>query len=635
MIREVHTGRRIKDLQDAEPIAAEQFDSFLFPLDVPLEDSTCNLSGKALKRYVGELQLTDMQRAVLAILSVDENGNLKSSANFYSDGWISQIGPASGEGSGGGGTLYHDLLEHTDWPDLHPIGAITGLQSALDGKAAVGHLHTWASLTEKPTTLDGFGITDAVSAGAFGDHLTAFNTHLSSGVHLTASQRSVLAKLSVDGDGNLKAEGNLYASGWLSQAGPATGGGSGGGGTAYHDQLLNLDYPDQHPIAAVAGLQSALDAKAAASHTHAWGAITGKPGWITDDAPAFDGYLPLAGGILTGDLRIEKYDGAFMAGRTTGVSYLNNYASGNSLRAQLGLWDDGRITAWTAASQQYNDIWHSGNDGSGSGLDADLLDGYHLADLQGNFRQTVDASGLSEDYYYPVIINVSPSERLRISVIVSLDSGTVPGWSTHGAGFSCRYIEEVSGFGWGITYIDRLILNNTWRWATWPPIGKVMQMGNSSNEVIFVRGGGRYYFYISAPKIPVLATSTWTSGGESVAPIAVSSFVPDLWSSAECGIGTGYLYSGYARIGSTLQIEPGVQGNYTEGLRVACADSGWSIVALGCAQGATEGTVAGQWLIARDYEGNLRICCGDSNNIMMRLDQAGNVFVKGTITQLA
>lgn len=38
--------------------------------------------------------------------------------------------------------------------------------------------------------------------------------------------------------------------------------GGGGGGTLYHDQLEHLDYPDQHPIASIIGLQSALDAKA-------------------------------------------------------------------------------------------------------------------------------------------------------------------------------------------------------------------------------------------------------------------------------------------------------------------------------------------------------------------------------------
>lgn len=46
-------------------------------------------------------------------------------------------------------------------PTAHPISFITGLQSALDGKSATGHTHTFVSLTNKPTTLSGFGITDA------------------------------------------------------------------------------------------------------------------------------------------------------------------------------------------------------------------------------------------------------------------------------------------------------------------------------------------------------------------------------------------------------------------------------------------------------------------------------------------
>lgn len=43
------------------------------------------------------------------------------------------------------------------------------------------------------------------------------------------------------------------------------GGGGGGGGTSDHRQLTNRDASGQHPISAITGLQSALDAKAAAS----------------------------------------------------------------------------------------------------------------------------------------------------------------------------------------------------------------------------------------------------------------------------------------------------------------------------------------------------------------------------------
>ena len=44
----------------------------------------------------------------------------------------------------------------------HAIGDITNLQRELDNKASRNHSHTWNSITDKPTTLTGYGITDAM-----------------------------------------------------------------------------------------------------------------------------------------------------------------------------------------------------------------------------------------------------------------------------------------------------------------------------------------------------------------------------------------------------------------------------------------------------------------------------------------
>ena len=44
--------------------------------------------------------------------------------------------------AGSGGTNDHNVLINRDIVDQHPIGAITGLQTALDGKSNVGHLHS-------------------------------------------------------------------------------------------------------------------------------------------------------------------------------------------------------------------------------------------------------------------------------------------------------------------------------------------------------------------------------------------------------------------------------------------------------------------------------------------------------------
>jgi hypothetical protein len=47
----------------------------------------------------------------------------------------------SATGGGGGVTVHNDLTGRSTG-DAHPISAVTGLQTAIDGKAATGHLHT-------------------------------------------------------------------------------------------------------------------------------------------------------------------------------------------------------------------------------------------------------------------------------------------------------------------------------------------------------------------------------------------------------------------------------------------------------------------------------------------------------------
>jgi len=82
-------------------------------------------------------------------------------------------------------------------------------------------LNDWSKLLSKPTTLSGFGITDAVGS-------STFNTHVASNLHLTDSQRSVLSLLSVV-DGKLKIDADTYSTGELSAYGVGTGGGGGAG----------------------------------------------------------------------------------------------------------------------------------------------------------------------------------------------------------------------------------------------------------------------------------------------------------------------------------------------------------------------------------------------------------------------
>ena len=150
---------------------------------------------------------------------------------------------------------------------------------------------------------------------------------------------------------------------------------------------------------------------------------------------------------------------------------------------------------------------------------ASSVNGYDINSFTGYYKYTIDASSLDQNTYYPVTMNLGAHNTVRISVIVALNSGTKPAWSSHASGFSVRFIEEVNGSGWGISEVSRNILANEYRFANANPVGRVEQMTNSSTEVIWVRGGGKYFFYLSIPYItPALCTSTFTTASQSVSP---------------------------------------------------------------------------------------------------------------------
>lgn len=299
------------------------------------------------------------------------------------------------DNSGSIGTIYHDQLKNLDLANQHPIKAISGLQTALEQKVSLSVYNTFVS---------------------------TYNNHVNSPSHLNAEQQSILSRFSVV-DGRLQIEGDVYTTGLLSQLGSGEAGeddfgslslgsltnvggwadaagdedvllfrakgssvwgkkrlsdlvtGGGGGGTVYHDQLEHLDYPDQHPIAAIAGLQSALNAKA--------------------DASALSGYLPLSGGNVTGSLSVggnsvwhagnfdpsekltisEGWSGdadtiTNLISKPFGATNLPyNYHpflsfGGGAYKAQFNAMNNSlkfRSTNNSAELQTWVEIWHSGN----------------------------------------------------------------------------------------------------------------------------------------------------------------------------------------------------------------------------------------------------------------------------------
>ena len=95
-------------------------------------------------------------------------------------------------------------------------------------------------------------------------------------------------------------------------------------------------------------------------------------------------------------------------------------------------------------------LWHAGNDGSGSGLDADLLDGYHRSNLYNSVDTWLSSVGLSKtitvtgdkNTYYPVEITVSSSKRIPtiISIHKDLNSTTPDISGNHSNGTSSLWL---------------------------------------------------------------------------------------------------------------------------------------------------------------------------------------------------
>jgi hypothetical protein len=106
---------------------------------------------------------------------------------------VMTIGRLASDGANLNGNIMYNsttnkfrAYENGAWKDMigggGTWGSITGtlsnqtdLQSALDGKSSTSHTHTFSELTSKPTTLSGFGITDAIG-GTIANTQIAFGT---------------------------------------------------------------------------------------------------------------------------------------------------------------------------------------------------------------------------------------------------------------------------------------------------------------------------------------------------------------------------------------------------------------------------------------------------------------------------
>lgn len=169
----------------------------------------------------------------------------------------------------------------------------------------------------------------------------------------------------------------------------------------------------------------------------------------------------------------------------------------------------------------------------------------------------IDASGLDENTWYPVTIAAGERMNIRVEVLVALDSGTKPSWSTHARGFSVRKIWEFAPYAWGVNSRSIFAVHlSDFNFANTDPVRGLSTLSNYDTCYVYVRGGGKYHFYASHGARVILHTDTYAPGlgNQSISP---TTEIPDLIQEIN--------YSNYGKVidvpnGSYLTINKNVTG---------------------------------------------------------------------------
>ena len=143
-----------------------------------------------------------------------------------------------------------------------------------------------------------------------------------------------------------------------------------------------------------------------------------------------------------------------------------------------------------------------------------------------NKQRTLDLTSLDQNKWYPCIIGTPAygGTPLRITLFNGL-RGNKPTWGSHQQGFSLLLDYEVTGSGWGtLAAIAKL----NWYFGSYggeTAFGGRQQNTMASTEIIYLRGGGIYYYRTTnSQELTVQPNGyTWNSGSYNYsAPVKTS-----------------------------------------------------------------------------------------------------------------
>ena len=129
----------------------------------------------------------------------------------------------------------------------------------------------------------------------------------------------------------------------------------------------------------------------------------------------------------------------------------------------------------------------------------DGKDGKPGADGKNYWQQDVwvdlSAATYDQNIWYPVAGERLPQTGFAgIKVVVDLNSGTKPSWSTHSAGFSVDFHIDTQASDWGTTPGETIIYSDNYHWCHVSPVS-YKQIVEPSVPILYLRGGGKYRVY--------------------------------------------------------------------------------------------------------------------------------------------
>lgn len=160
--------------------------------------------------------------------------------------------------------------------------------------------------------------------------------------------------------------------------------------------------------------------------------------------------------------------------------------------------------AYRQTSGVQHKIWDAGNDGSGSGLDADLWDGEQLSNFRMRKVYTLNLSSLSTSNFYPVTFGKSVWE-MDCEIHSPSASGS--------AAYNQNHIHFIlTSLGWSDTPARLLILSQGNFDSNEITIGAVGTGNQNGERCVWLRGGMNYTVIANA--VPTLRTADYSDGNE-------------------------------------------------------------------------------------------------------------------------